>query len=128
MSATADDLKILLPEFKDVPNDTVTLWITQACCFVDPNYWGDKADFATCLYAAHLMIYVGGYDGGQANGNVSTGPLRRERVGDLEREYGVSTSPNDENALLATNYGRQFIELRKTLVVTPRVIGCRNLY
>ena len=123
MTVTADSFKELFPEFNEIPDTRVQLWVQQAALFVDPVFWGDKNDLAQSLYAAHLLVYIGG---GVSGSNQSANPsaITRERIGDAEIEYGNGGKSEMMNALEATSYGVQYLALRKTMVITPRVAGC----
>ena len=122
MTVTADSFKELFPEFNEVPDTRVDLWVQQAALFVDPDFWGAKNDLAQSLYAAHLLVYIGGGIDGKGNG-ANPAPVRRERMGEAEIEYANNGS-DTLDALSSTSYGLAYLSLRKTMVITPRVIGC----
>ena len=61
---------------------------------------------------AHKMIEAAGLTGSGSTG----GPVKRERVGDVEREYGISSTDSSSSAMLAlgsTKYGLEFMRLYK---------------
>lgn len=110
MSISASTVKNIAPEFEDEDDSRIDTFIGYAEMYVNSKTWGTKADYATALFTAHLLTVSG--SGG------STG-VTSERVGDLSTSYAV----NDSNDLGSTSYGKLYLSLRKTLVISPNVIS-----
>lgn len=110
MSVSAATVKNIAPEFEDQDDSRVDTFIGYAEMYVNTTTWGTKADYATALFTAHLMTI-------SASGG-STG-VTSERVGDLATSYAVNSS----NDLGTTSYGKLFLTLRKSLVISPNVIS-----
>jgi hypothetical protein len=51
----------------------------------------------------------------------SGGPITQEKVGDLSRSYGTYDLSGSEE-LGQTSYGREFLRVRKTLIISPWVV------
>jgi len=124
IEVTPADVKSTAPEFSAVSDPTIEIYIDVARTFVCESKWGTKkAKFAIQYMTAFLMADLGlGSDGG-VKSNVS-GPVTMERVGDLSRSYGTvnfNGGSASEQILSANKYGRMFIMLRKTLLITPMV-------
>lgn len=100
------------PELSTQPDSRFERFIPIASSQVPSAVWGDQTDFAIALLTAHYM---------SAFSTGGRGQVVSEKVGDLARSYANNTSSDD--SLMSTSYGQQFVELRKTLVITPRLAG-----
>ena len=56
--ATVADFRALLPQFAAVDDATIQAWLDAAAQTVDSS-WGDQADYAQIMLAAHLMSLAG---------------------------------------------------------------------
>ena len=102
------------PEFSSVPNDArfATL-LDFAEDDVNSNVWGDKTDRGIALLLGHMLATF--------DGTISTaGNVTSEKVGDLARSYAEYTG--DDTELGQTKYGREFLRVRKTLLISPFVV------
>jgi len=108
------------PELSGESETRINRFIGLAKLSVSEDVWGAKADFATALLAAHYLT--------MATREGVGGEVKRKRIGEAEIEYGLtgggSTSTDAVHELNLTSYGKQFLQLRRTLVITPRVSGC----
>lgn len=111
MAISADTVIKVAPELSSEETSRINYFITEAGRYINSVTWGAKADFAHALYTAHLMT-ISGLSG-------SAG-VTSERVGDLSRSYAVNAS---DDSLASTSYGKQFMSLRKSLVITPIVVS-----
>lgn len=114
MAINADFVREVAPEFADLTDSVIDFWIEQAVLSINVDVWGDKADFATGLMTAHYLTIRARRGAG--------GPIRSEKVGDLKIEYG-NNDGESLDALDSTSYGQNFKQMRRSLVITPRVIG-----
>lgn len=111
----ANYLKNIAPELKSETDDRLNFFIGIAVNQMPLSIWKDKIDFATALYACHLLTMF------NRKGNAQTS---QEKVGDIMRSYAVPKSKSDAvNYLCSTAYGMQLWQLIKTRVTTPYVIG-----
>lgn len=114
MSVTPADIKELFPEFAATADARIQLFIDQSTLSVNTAVWGNKADFAIQYLTAHLLTVVNRGGGGAA------GPITSEKVGDLQRSYASGGAVAHE--LGSTGYGMEFLRLRRSLHITPRVL------
>jgi hypothetical protein len=108
------DITDVAPELADQTTQRLEFYIELARSFVNEGMWGAKATKGIILYAAHLAT-LGAREG-------AGGAITAERVGDLQRSYGSSSSEEDYE-LKQTSYGTMFLSLRKTLAFTPILVG-----
>lgn len=114
MAATPDMVLSIAPELADtfIPSRIVT-FIGFAQLNVNRSVWGDKADLAEAVMAAHLMTLSS--RGGQG------GVVTQEKVGDISRSY--AKPEGDDESLSTTSYGQWFLQMRRTLTITP-IVTC----
>lgn len=127
MTLTSTEFFNYFPAFEScVSPDTVDVWLELACQYVDYDVWGDKAKFGHALVVAHNLTYLGVTEEAVAT---ASSALKREKVGDLEVEYqNESSGSKDLDGLDSTPYGRQFKTLRRTIIMTPLVVGKNSGY
>lgn len=80
-------------------DDELEAYLTDALLFVPVCNLGNRADLALAVYALYLMSSAAGVSGG--------GAVKREKAGDLEREYAVSAS--------TTGSGNKYLDLYQRL-------------
>lgn len=101
---------IVCPEFAAIDPAVFAIFVNEAKEYVNVKVWGAKAKYALALFTAHLLKL-------KAPGSLS-GAASSSKVGDLQRTYA---SPNSSDNLSNTTYGVLFVQLRKTLYITPFV-------
>ena len=111
MTLSRDTFIAFFPDFESEDESRVNLFITEAARYVNSRIWSTKTDFATALYTAHLLSVT--------NSGASSGSLSEDKVGDLSQKYSTPTS---EESLGSTAYGLQFLQMRKSLLISPMVI------
>lgn len=114
MAVTVTDIQDCFPEFASTPTATISLMLAQAVRLVNTTQWGGTADDGTKYLTAHLLKLNTAGDG------LAGGAVRREKVGDVEREYAVSESVSG-SALASTAYGRHYQYLQSLLFVTRKL-------
>lgn len=114
MAVTPADIKTLFPEFAAESDARIQLLLDQALLSVNASVWGNKADFGIQYLTAHLLTVLNRGGGG------ASGPITSEKVGDLQRSYASSGAVTHE--LGSTGYGLEFLRLRRSLFITPRVL------
>ena len=93
MATQLEVFRLVAPEFATVDDTTVQQFLDLAPLFIDPLlYPEDKRGMALVLQAASLMYQQKQSSSGASNG----GTLKREKEGDLEREYSVTVSSNSK--------------------------------
>lgn len=120
IALTPEEVKAFAPEFAAVEDSEVQSYIDIAQEFICESKWGEvKAKKALMLLTCHFLKDMGLGAGGSSS---ASGPVTMEKVGDLQRSYGSATlskGSTSEQLFLTTKYGRAYILLRKTLVITP---------
>lgn len=111
---SVSDLKARFPEFTAVSDALVNLILNgEAIPRVGEDWYERDRKTATLYLAAHLLAAEGEPDRSTGGASSSTGPIKRERAGDTEIEYAVTTSSADVTAgdYASSTYGRRFLEL-----------------
>lgn len=93
-------------EYAGLTDVEVEALLAIATILMPPNcLTGDQANAALALYAAHLNWI-------NVNGSESTrGDIKREKEGDLEREYAVGSNNSSKSLLERSPYGLQFDQI-----------------
>lgn len=112
MAIDADYIQEKFTAFEDIDDALIEEFITIAADYVNSSIWGTKYDFAHALMTCHLMS-LGGVVAS------ASGPVESVKVGDLSTTYAVSAS--DSDSLGTTTYGNLFLQLRRTLLISPIV-------
>ncbi len=114
IGTTFDDIICVAPQFTDQQTRVEKVIVKAEKC-ISESVWGDKAVDAAALLTAHMltvfdMLGIGG-------------EIKRKKLGDEEIEFGINTS-DDAHELKTTGYGKLYLALRRTLVLSPLVAGC----
>ena len=104
---------ILVPEYKDLPDPDLEKFYELTLPFVPEDKWGDVTAQAQSYLMGHMIAMSN--KGGSGGSSV-----KREKVGQLEREYG--TVDVSDTILMETSYGREFLRIRKRCVVSPFIV------
>lgn len=124
---TAETFKARYPEFSSVPDALVTLVLADAIADVGETWVERDRARAQMLLCAHMLTLEGwpARATGEGGGGASSGPVKREKVGDVEVEYaGVSGSTGlgaYGGSFASSIYGQQYWELLKRNFPSPRV-------
>lgn len=110
--------KVVAIEFAAMTDDDITMFSNEAEIELSEKVFGSRYPRAVCLITAHLISMS---KLNSASGAVN--PLKRTKVGDLEREYAVSVEGQNDSFNL-TPYGKEFVRLRRQILMTPRFVGC----
>jgi len=108
------------PEFDSVSDATLEAVLDEAIGQVGPTWLERDRTPASLHLAAHLLA-VSGHGVARAGGvgaGISSPPLKRRRVGDVEVEYdtagnAASTGTGVLAGYYATPYGRRYVELMR---------------
>lgn len=103
------------PEFVAVDPARIQTYLDDAALSVNASLWGNKADLGIAYLAAHLLTLD------NRGGNGASGPVTSEKVGDLQRNYAAPQGSLDP-VYSTTNYGIQFIRLRRSILISPLVL------
>lgn len=94
--------------------------VTLAQFHVSSGAYGDAYQYALALVVCHWLA-LDGQGGGSSTSSSSGvgGSLKSEREGELQRSYGVPSGADAKSYYSSTTYGQEFLNLRKTRVLTP---------
>lgn len=109
---TPAELKARYPEFTDVPDITVGVYISEASLCVGEDWRPDDIPIALMALAAHLMS-VEGYPDRLITSSVdaSGAQLTQRRVGDVSEVY--AQVQHQDRTWSSTLYGRKYAEILK---------------
>jgi hypothetical protein len=111
--STSADFYSRFPEFCDVPEDRVDMFLSDAALLMlDPSdgRWLDFYDIAQLYFAAHMLQLGQDSESGDAG---TSGPVKKQEVDDVMIEFAVSNLDPKENSLYSTSYGKQYIYYRR---------------
>lgn len=123
VTPTAADIKARFPEFENAPDALITAIIAESEPYVGETWLDRDRRPAVMFLVAHKLATEGRFkataSAGGAGG-VTTGPMKRRKVGDVEVEYaGAGSSAgggsgNDLTSLYGgTQYGREYLALMR---------------
>lgn len=113
---TPATFKARFPEFTPVADARVQIFLSDAFIEIGSS-WGDDQARAQEYWAAHQLSMAGepGVSSGEGGSIALTGPIKRDKVGDVETEFvgngtaGGSSGDNGNYGL--TTYGQEYLRL-----------------
>ena len=115
--------RLVAPEFAAVEDTDVLNKITLASVIICTVHFGQNANAALALMAAHLFALPGGANGGaDGDGSTSSGRVLSRREGDLAITYGAVSGSEGTNGetITGTTYADLLNALRRK---SGRAIG-----
>ena len=112
---------VVAPEFKEMSNAELDVFAEQAKCEVSESKFGKKYDRAVALITAHLIKLSERSKNGNSDG---TGQIRKVKVGQLEREYDTGSDSASDDTYNLTQYGKEFIRIRRQTLRGPIFVSC----
>ena len=112
MALAKSDVVIIAPELAAVADGDFASVIVDVALQLDPKAWGALRDLGAKYLVAHTLAV--------AHPELYRPLVTRDRVGEVETNYAVSTSGTDE--LDATKYGREHKRLRRQLGLVAFVL------
>lgn len=109
MTITWADVIALAPELATLPVSVQNAILALVQVMIHSCPWGDKYRQALILLAAHFGTLA------LRNASGATGAVVKERVGQVERQYGVSAMTS-KGGLDQTIYGQMYEMLRAGLL------------
>lgn len=107
--------RVIAPEYAEMTDEEVTEVIELFAPMVSKHTFGAKYNLAVAYYIAHTITLQNLYTTtAGASSNPAVGGVKREKEGDLEREYAVS---DDGSLLNQTYYGRYYLQLLKLCAI-----------
>jgi len=103
----------IAPELSTLSDDTWNLFLTDVELNISASVFGTKTEMAARYWVAHRLKLIQDASLGGASG-----PITKERVGDIMREYAkVSTVLQSEKDYSRTSYGTTFLSIRRSVLV-----------
>lgn len=121
--ATIQDLRMRYPAFRGVAADDIEYWLADALRIVGPS-WGDDADVAQLLLAAHNLTLVDAP--GIAKTEAERLPAGVTRFRSASVDVGVSEAFANRvvtGGYSSTRYGQEFAVLLRRHGGGPRLVG-----
>ena len=107
---TKANILIIAPELSTVSDDAFTLIIADAAREFTEDEYGDNEEVVQRWWCAHMLTISNNPSGS----GIGSGPVKRERVDDVEIEYDNNTSgASAELGYNSTRYGRTFLDYYK---------------
>ena len=110
--------RVIAPEFNNLTDEEVTAMLELFSPMVSKNTFGTKYNLALAYFVAHILALNGVYataQGSSTDGSVAG--VKREREGDLEREYAIPDASDYMSLLYKTYYGRMYLQIMKLCAI-----------
>lgn len=110
--------RVIAPEFSNLTDEEVTAMLELFAPMVSKNTFGAKYNLALAYFVAHILALNGVYasvQGSSTDGSVAG--VKREREGDLEREYAIPDASDYMSLLYKTYYGRMYLQIMKLCAI-----------
>jgi hypothetical protein len=114
---TQTDVTNVAPELAAEVSTRFDIFSAIAISSINECAWGSKATYAAILLTCHLFTLAN--RGQTASG--AGGAITENKVGDVQQSYGPQ-APTADGELEATNYGRLYLMLRRSIVTTPLIV------
>ena len=106
--------RVIAPEFATMSDATVKATIELFMGFVSKKTFGDKYKLAVAYLTAHMIALQNEYTtAAGASTDASVAGVKREREGDLEREYAIPDTSDYMSLLYKTYYGLMYLQIMK---------------
>lgn len=128
MALDTETFKAFYPEFCNVADSVLTVWLDEAGSYLCPDTWGDCFDRACRFWTAHNLSQsqarTANASAGQASGS---GAITSASAGGLSVSYAVPdfavNGGADEIDYSKTEYGIKFMALRDQCFGGGRLAG-----
>lgn len=114
-----ETFRMMAAEFEQTPDETVKKWITLAEPLVSKKRFGSLYAQAVALMAAHKMKLAGLVDEATGGVPVNGGGISSYTEGGTSVSFNTSQQTNivADAEYGLTNYGTQFLSLRRSCIV-----------
>lgn len=110
--------RVIAPEFNNMTDEEVTAMLELFAPMVSKNTFGVKYSLALAYFVAHIIALNGIYTTtAGASSDASVAGVKREKEGDLEREYAVPDASDYMSLLYKTYYGRMYLQIMKLCAI-----------
>lgn len=110
--------RVIAPEFNNLTDEEVTAMLELFSPMVSKHTFGTKYNLALAYFVAHIIALNGVYataQGSSTDGSVAG--IKREKEGDLEREYAIPDASDYMSLLYKTYYGRMYLQIIKMCAI-----------
>ena len=110
--------RVIAPEFSEITDAQLDTWFELFAPMVSKNTFGVKYNLALAYFVAHIISLNNVYAttaGSSSDGSVAG--VKREREGDLEREYAIPDASDYMSLLYKTYYGRMYLQIMKLCAI-----------
>ena len=115
---TKDNVLLIAPELSIASNDLWDMVFADVGNAISTSVFGAKTERAARYWVAHNMTLLA--DSSLAG---SSGPITKEKVGDVMREYAKIVSVSEsEKDYSRTGYGQTFLSIRKACIPLFKVV------
>lgn len=130
MAVSVADFRVRFPEFSDetdFPDSRISLFLGDATLLYmgsAEQVWCGKYDVAQAYLAAHLLTVGEGSAAGSSS--AIAGPITSKSAGGVSvtRAVTAKTRSDNDDFLLSTIYGQQYINIRAQCFVGVAVANC----
>lgn len=110
--------RVIASEFNNLTDEEVTAMLELFSPMVSKHTFGTKYNLALAYFVAHIIALNGLYttaQGSSTDGSVAG--VKREKEGDLEREYAIPDASDYMSLLYKTYYGRMYLQIMKMCAI-----------
>jgi hypothetical protein len=110
--------RVIAPEFTPMTDGEVMELIEAYKGLVSKKTFGDKYNLALAYFIAHILSLNNVYTTtAGASSDASVAGVKREKEGDLEREYAIPDASDFMSLLYKTYYGRMYLQIMKMCAI-----------
>jgi hypothetical protein len=110
--------RVIAPEFTPMTDGEVMELIEVYKGLVSKKTFGDKYNLALAYFIAHILSLNNVYTTtAGASSDASVAGVKREKEGDLEREYAIPDASDYMSLLYKTYYGRMYLQIMKLCAI-----------
>ena len=110
--------RVIAPEFVSMTDEEVTEMFELFAPMVSKHTFGTKYNLAMAYFVAHILSLNNVYTSVTgASSDASVAGVKREKEGDLEREYAIPDASDYMSLLYKTYYGRMYLQIMKLCAI-----------
>ena len=110
--------RVIAPEFTPMTDGEVMEVIEVYKGLVSKKTFGEKYNLALAYFVAHIISLNNVYTTtAGASSDASVAGVKREKEGDLEREYAIPDASDYMSLLYKTYYGRMYLQIMKLCAI-----------
>jgi hypothetical protein len=110
--------RVIAPEFSEMTDEEVTTMLELFAPMVSKKTFCDKYNLALAYFVAHIISLNNVYTTtAGASSDASVAGVKREKEGDLEREYAIPDASDFMSLLYKTYYGRMYLQIMKLCAI-----------